>query len=385
MVKGMHKWLALVTVLASARVAAADDEVGIYLGVHGFSAATTLGRVVLTDPLNGEVLSTNSTPDTGIPLGFRYGHRFDPRWSFELELEGMAVSTRDELRSGAVLGYRGHVAYQLTDASTRFQPFVIAGVGAHTAILGYASETDVDSAFYGTVGGGLQLAFNRAWALRLDVRTFVGPGGGDASVSADVEALIGFCYSGGGACGWQPAGLVEHARSSPPQRDSDGDGIVGDADRCPITPEDRDGVDDDDGCPDLDDDGDGLPEPGDRCPKEAENQNGFEDDDGCPDTLPEAVAEFDGVVAGLRFRADSPALDRASFDTLDRLAAGLAQYPELHVRIVVHTAEQQLADQRAGAIRQYLIDRGVEGGRVQVLGQKDEHDAHVEIHFVPPG
>src|SRR5690606_20090528 len=36
--------------------------------------------------------------------------------------------------------------------------------------------------------------------------------------------------------------------------DSDGDGIVDEADRCPTKPEDFDGYEDDDGCPDLDND-----------------------------------------------------------------------------------------------------------------------------------
>src|SRR6185436_858403 len=110
--------------------------------------------------------------------------------------------------------------------------------------------------------------------------------GHDAPVSADVEVLVGFCYSKSGACGWEERGFLDEHRvgdGGPPQRDSDGDGVFGNADHCPITPEDRDGVDDDDGCPDLDDDEDGIAEPGDRCAHEPENENGWEDDDGCPE------------------------------------------------------------------------------------------------------
>lgn len=56
------------------------------------------------------------------------------------------------------------------------------------------------------------------------------------------------------------------------------------ADFCPETPEDLDGFEDSDGCPDLDNDGDGLPDTEDRCPDEAEDFDGFEDGDGCLDT-----------------------------------------------------------------------------------------------------
>jgi outer membrane protein OmpA-like peptidoglycan-associated protein len=65
--------------------------------------------------------------------------------------------------------------------------------------------------------------------------------------------------------------------------DRDGDGIADDKDACPAAREDKDGFEDDDGCPDLDDDRDGIPDDEDRCPREAEDKDGFQDDDGCPD------------------------------------------------------------------------------------------------------
>jgi hypothetical protein len=65
--------------------------------------------------------------------------------------------------------------------------------------------------------------------------------------------------------------------------DRDGDGIGDRADRCPTMPEDRDGYDDRDGCPDPDNDGDGIVDARDVCPNEPEDADGFEDLDGCPD------------------------------------------------------------------------------------------------------
>jgi hypothetical protein len=70
---------------------------------------------------------------------------------------------------------------------------------------------------------------------------------------------------------------------APDVRDSDGDGIPNGRDRCPLVPEDKDGFEDDDGCPDLDNDGDHRPDATDKCPNQAEDIDGFEDDDGCPD------------------------------------------------------------------------------------------------------
>lgn len=66
-------------------------------------------------------------------------------------------------------------------------------------------------------------------------------------------------------------------------RDSDGDGIIDADDHCPDEPEDFDGFQDEDGCPDLDNDGDGIPDIKDLCPNEAEDYDGYKDSDGCPD------------------------------------------------------------------------------------------------------
>ena len=66
-------------------------------------------------------------------------------------------------------------------------------------------------------------------------------------------------------------------------RDSDGDGIPDRYDKCPHKPEDFDGYQDQDGCPDLDNDGDGIPDFKDKCPNQPEDIDGYQDDDGCPD------------------------------------------------------------------------------------------------------
>ncbi len=65
--------------------------------------------------------------------------------------------------------------------------------------------------------------------------------------------------------------------------DSDGDGIEDSKDKCPNEPEDFDGFQDEDGCPDPDNDNDGILDVNDKCPNVAEDIDGFEDEDGCPD------------------------------------------------------------------------------------------------------
>ncbi|MBN1129908.1 MAG: OmpA family protein [Chitinispirillaceae bacterium] len=69
-----------------------------------------------------------------------------------------------------------------------------------------------------------------------------------------------------------------------PVIDKDGDGIPDDRDKCTAAPEDKDGFQDDDGCPDPDNDGDGILDVDDKCPLIAEDLDGFEDNDGCPES-----------------------------------------------------------------------------------------------------
>jgi hypothetical protein len=79
---------------------------------------------------------------------------------------------------------------------------------------------------------------------------------------------------------------VHRAAVSGTGPDRDGDGIPDDLDKCPDNPEDFDGFQDEDGCPDVDNDGDGILDINDLCPNVPETFNGFEDQDGCPDTPP---------------------------------------------------------------------------------------------------
>ncbi|MBX3181225.1 MAG: OmpA family protein [Polyangiaceae bacterium] len=69
----------------------------------------------------------------------------------------------------------------------------------------------------------------------------------------------------------------------PDDPDTDGDGIPDSRDQCVLQPEDKDGYLDEDGCPDLDNDLDGIPDSEDKCPNDPEDPDGYEDQDGCPD------------------------------------------------------------------------------------------------------
>src|SRR5690606_18155294 len=90
-----------------------------------------------------------------------------------------------------------------------------------------------------------------------------------------------------------------------PEADNDGDGLADAQDKCPNEAEDKDGFQDDDGCPDPDNDGDGVADASDKCVDQPETKNGYQDDDGCPDEIPQKVKQFTGVIQGINFKVNS--------------------------------------------------------------------------------
>lgn len=80
-----------------------------------------------------------------------------------------------------------------------------------------------------------------------------------------------------------------------PDPDNDGDGLADNVDQCPNEAEDKDGFGDEDGCPERDNDDDGVTDASDKCPNEAEDRDGFEDDDGCPERDNDADGYPDNV------------------------------------------------------------------------------------------
>jgi len=94
-------------------------------------------------------------------------------------------------------------------------------------------------------------------------------------------------------------------------RDRDADGIADRRDACPEYPEDYDGFEDEDGCPEYDNDHDGVLDAVDLSPFEAEDHDGWFDDDGVPDPdndgdgildgddlCPDVAEDFDGHADG---------------------------------------------------------------------------------------
>jgi OOP family OmpA-OmpF porin len=160
------------------------------------------------------------------------------------------------------------------------------------------------SHFFSTTVGPLSLTYGGAFAFDVvkqrftllaevygdhDFSTKVNANPLEFDVAAKITVIYGLALSLGVG-----SGIVAGLGSSQPRvflggvwspsfLDRDHDGVPDSVDQCPDEPEDKDGFQDKDGCPDPDNDNDSIPDVRDRCPNQPEDFDKFQDEDGCPD------------------------------------------------------------------------------------------------------
>jgi outer membrane protein OmpA-like peptidoglycan-associated protein len=145
-------------------------------------------------------------------------------------------------------------------------------------------------------------------------------------------------------------------------------------DQCPNEPEDKDGFQDEDGCPDPDNDQDHLLDADDQCPNEPETYNNHKDDDGCPDRDCVIVKQFPLCISELILferGKDTPTMaqDGAIIDnTAEAMKQTVDDIQVVELRGFRGTDEpRKLSKQRATAVAQLLIARGVDPGRLTIV------------------
>ncbi|AGC43124.1 kelch domain-containing protein [Myxococcus stipitatus DSM 14675] len=156
----------------------------------------------------------------------------------------------------------------------------------------------------------------------------------------------------------------------PAVKDTDGDGVPDDEDKCPS----EKGTAENQGCPAVKDtDGDGVPDGEDKCPSEkgtAENQ-------GCPAPVKKPVQEEKLSLSGRRvtFPVGLAVIEGEGARVLDEVVEMLKSRPDVAIRVEGHTdntgpetLNQELSQSRAEAVRSYLIQRGINGSRLEARG-----------------
>ena len=399
--------LAIIGVLGVAGPARAEVELGGVTGVRVFNDDNGFG--VEDGP------DADSQKNTAL-FGIRVGAYFGARFGVEGELGVLPGEGRSMLFDLWNVTYRASFVARFPEYGARgLVPFVLAGGGAHT-IVSSANEDAIGTGTAAVPHAGLGVSYfaGNGFGVRFDARLLLPPSSASGSVTTDFELLAAVYRD----LSWRkPPPKKKEAPPPPPpvDEDPDKDGLAGAADKCANEPEDRDGWQDDDGCPDLDNDGDGVADTGDQCPEpedkdgfadddgcpeldndmdgvvdatdkcatEPESRNGYLDDDGCADEVPEKLRNLTTAPHAVAFRPGTAELAPGAAKVLDAVAAVLVEEKEVNIEIGVHTDDQPppkggkyadnaaLSQARAEAVKAYLVGKGAEEGRLAVRGYGD--------------
>jgi OOP family OmpA-OmpF porin len=336
---------------------ATAPDIGVFVGVRAFSPRSTLGAVT----------SDGASIASSLALGLRLGIPVSALVAIEGELPLVPTTARED--EVALLVIEPRVQARVGGGVFGgVEPFAALGLGLPMVISSDQDviEHDVVAALH--AGVGVRIARTTGWDLRIEARTAILPARDIDLAAFDFEVGFGLYRAWGASTGAprRPMRLAD---------DRDGDSVADEDDRCADRDEDLDGIEDQDGCPDIDDDRDEILDTADRCRLAAETRNGFRDDDGCPDMVPDELTALLGDANAPVFSGGSVRLRSAGRSTLERLAGVLARHNSVQLLIVGHTDDREAGDdaaglsqQRAQTVRDFLIERGVAPQRLEVWG-----------------
>ena len=302
-----------------------------------------------------------------------FGFPITERFATELNLFGHHVDNDVTGSSDENYGLGLDLKFAMAPNSVVNPYLLLGGGGTYEENLGDPpANKDAGDRIVGfaNAGGGVlvNLGGSRGAALRLEGKRY-------AIFSDDLAAGRDHVYDTRVNAGVQ-FNLTQAEPPPPPPpppppapvvRDSDGDGVPDDTDRCPGTPA---GVlVNAYGCPlpPPDADGDGVIDARDACP---DTPRGLKvDERGC------AVTAAKVVLRNVNFEFDKATLTPESQVILDGVARGLKGQPTMQVLIEGHTDSKgsdpynlRLSRARANSVRSYLITQGVEGSRLTAQG-----------------
>ncbi len=332
--------------------------------ITAMTLIATAGGVALAGPDDhyGYVLGSYLDPDSafdqddgfGIQMGI--GTQLSPMWNIEGYLRGTRADGPSNFENKTL----GGDLLLVLGRDGKVQPFLLGGIGFQgSKIEGTAHDSDT---VYNIGAGFLANVFGDSRAsLRGEYRYLNYDNYGQ---NLDDQLFsIGVQFPFGKKTSAPVVAAVVPAAAAPAPRDTDGDGVVDDMDKCPGTVSGA--AVDANGC-ELDGDKDGVVNRLDKCPNSTAGV--AVDINGC-----EIMAEI--KLPGVNFERNSDLLAAGAESALNDAAATLKKNPGIKVEVAGHTdsvgaAEynESLSARRAATVRDYLIRQGVAADRMTARG-----------------
>jgi OmpA-OmpF porin, OOP family len=370
----------------------------------------------LTTVINNKQFFKARRMDPGLAISYMEG--FTPNIDFAGTLTGTFLShpTTSSLDNSTnsdklLLELAGTANFKLLTDNYYVVPYVSLGVGASKWSGYYGAFIPVGLGLQGRLGENtfvhlnsqyrIAATENSAYHFYHSIGIASAIAGAKPAVAAPVAALpvapVVADTDGDGIADANDkcptvAGLV--AFNGCPDTDSDG---IADADDkcptvaglskyqgCPIPDTDGDGVNDEDdkcptvkgfaryqGCPIPDTDNDGVNDEDDKCPAKA----GTEANQGCPEISKAVVDKINYAAKNVFFASGSAKLLPKSFASLNEVVKLLKSDESLLIDVNGHTdaqgkedKNQVLSENRAAAVKTYLVSKGISADRLQSAG-----------------
>ncbi|MCG9790968.1 DUF5723 family protein [Flavobacterium algicola] len=161
------------------------------------------------------------------------------------------------------------------------------------------------------------------------------------------------------------AGPVENKGC--PYLDSDKDGVLDKDDKCPTVA----GSMENNGCPWKDTDGDGVADKDDKCPK----VKGTIANQGCPEATAEVIKNLNSYSKAVLFDSGKSTIREVSNAKLNEIVKVMNEYNATNFKLEGYTDSTgiaaknlQLSKDRAAAVKNYLIAKGISADRLTSEG-----------------
>ncbi|MFV8374842.1 OmpA family protein [Flavobacterium sp. LB1P62] len=149
--------------------------------------------------------------------------------------------------------------------------------------------------------------------------------------------------------------------------DSDGDGVADKDDKCPTVAGPKENA----GCPWPDTDGDGVLDKDDKCP----DVRGTVANQGCPEVSEEVMKTLNNYGKIILFDSGKSTFQKGTYTVLQSITSILKEYPYSRFMIEGHCdsdgsneLNQTLSENRAAAVKNYLIENGIAADRLRSTG-----------------